>query len=67
MAILGPEGGFSHSEIAVAQQAGFIPTTLGPRILRAETAAIAAGSILQYRFGDMKQDVPNQNRIANQL
>ncbi len=57
IAILGPEGGFSPSEIAMVQQAGFIPATLGPRILRAETAAIAAGSILQYRFGDMKQNL----------
>ena len=63
MAILGPEGGFGDSEIAMAKQMGFIPATLGPRILRSETAAIAAGSILQYRFGDMN---PNQNSIANQ-
>lgn len=64
MAILGPEGGFSHAEIAMAKQAKFIPVTLGTRILRSETAAIAAASILQYRFGDMN---PSQNSIANQV
>ena len=64
IAILGPEGGFSHAEIAMAKQAGFTPATLGNRILRSETAAIATGSILQYRFGDMN---PSQNSIANQV
>lgn len=55
IAISGPEGGFSNSEIDIAQNAGFIPVTLGPRILRAETAAVAAATVLQYCFGDMKQ------------
>lgn len=53
IAISGPEGGFSNSEIDIAQKAGFMPVTLGPRILRAETAAIAAATVLQYCFGDM--------------
>jgi 16S rRNA (uracil1498-N3)-methyltransferase len=38
----GPEGGLSPSEDAQARVAGFIPVTLGPRVLRAETAALAA-------------------------
>ena len=38
----GPEGGLSPSEDAQARTAGFIPVTLGPRVLRAETAAMAA-------------------------
>ncbi len=38
----GPEGGLSASEDALARAAGFLPVTLGPRVLRAETAALAA-------------------------
>lgn len=38
----GPEGGLSPSEDAQARAAGFVPVTLGPRVLRAETAALAA-------------------------
>jgi 16S rRNA (uracil1498-N3)-methyltransferase len=38
----GPEGGLSASEEDAALAAGFKPTTLGPRVLRAETAALAA-------------------------
>lgn len=42
---IGPEGGFSEREIAVAERHGAIPVTLGPRILRAETAAIVASAL----------------------
>ena len=52
-AMFGPEGGFSCREIEKAKACGFITSTLGPRILRAETATIAACTILQYLFGDM--------------
>lgn len=38
----GPEGGFSAAEEAAAAQCGFAPVTLGPRVLRAETAALTA-------------------------
>lgn len=38
----GPEGGLSHGEDQLARAAGFVPVTLGPRVLRAETAALAA-------------------------
>jgi len=54
IALMGPEGGFSESEVKMAQDAGFAAVTLGPRILRAETATIAASVILQYCFGDMR-------------
>lgn len=50
---IGPEGGFSTEDIAVAEEAGFIAVSLGPRILRAETAAIAALAIIQYEAGDL--------------
>ena len=43
---IGPEGGFSDQEIAIAQQAGWLRFDLGTRILRIETAAIAAAAIL---------------------
>ncbi|RPJ00584.1 MAG: 16S rRNA (uracil(1498)-N(3))-methyltransferase, partial [Chloroflexi bacterium] len=48
--IIGPEGGFSDEEIELAGQYGVIPVTLGPRILRAETAAIAAAMLVLYEL-----------------
>ncbi|MCG6973887.1 MAG: 16S rRNA (uracil(1498)-N(3))-methyltransferase [Desulfobacterales bacterium] len=54
-ALIGPEGGFTRREIEVAKDYGFIAASLGPRILRAETAAVAASVLLQYLFGDMNQ------------
>lgn len=51
--VIGPEGGLSDSENEYAVSKGFIPIKLGPRILRTETAAIAAISILQYLMGDL--------------
>ncbi|MFX1555429.1 MAG: RsmE family RNA methyltransferase, partial [Promethearchaeota archaeon] len=51
--IIGPEGGFSKTEIAVAEKAGFIPVSLGHNILRAETAAITLAAIFQYEWGDL--------------
>ncbi|WP_221795841.1 16S rRNA (uracil(1498)-N(3))-methyltransferase [Oceanobacter mangrovi] len=50
--LVGPEGGFTEVEVAQAQQAGFNGLILGPRILRTETAALAAVSVLQYVWGD---------------
>jgi len=51
--LLGPEGGFTLKEVENAKASGFITASLGPRILRAETATIAACTLLQYLFGDM--------------
>ncbi len=45
---IGPEGGFAFSEIEAAESHGFIRATLGKRILRAETAAIAAVTLVQF-------------------
>lgn len=53
MVLIGPEGGFSAAEAASARAAGFLPVGLGRRILRAETAAIAAIALLQYIFDDL--------------
>ena len=51
--VIGPEGGFSQGEIEAGKGAGFIPVTLGRRILRAETASLCFLSILQYEQGDI--------------
>lgn len=53
--MLGPEGGFSQNEIDLAKSAGFVSASLGPRILRAETAALASCVLIQYLYGDMGQ------------
>ncbi len=50
--LVGPEGGLSEAEITAAQGAGFAPLTLGPRVLRTETAPIVALSALQVLWGD---------------
>ncbi len=51
--LIGPEGGFSQGEIEEARRAGVVPVSLGPRILRTETAAITALSIVLYELGDL--------------
>jgi 16S rRNA (uracil1498-N3)-methyltransferase len=48
--IVGPEGGWSQRELEEAQNTGFTPTSLGPLILRAETAALTAVAIIQSRL-----------------
>jgi 16S rRNA (uracil1498-N3)-methyltransferase len=53
IAIVGPEGGLTTAEVAACEAAGASRVSLGPRVLRAETAAIAAVALLQARFGDM--------------
>ncbi len=50
---IGPEGGWRDEELAQADANGFLPVTLGARILRAETAALSAVSILQSRLGEL--------------
>ena len=51
--LIGPEGGFSEREYEDAGVAGFKPVSLGPRILRTETAAVAALSVAQSLWGDL--------------
>jgi len=51
--LIGPEGGLSEAEIDAAQRQSFAPLRLGPRVLRTETAPLAALSILQFVFGDL--------------
>lgn len=49
---VGPEGGFAAAEVELARTHGFVPISLGQRILRAETAAVAATALAQHRWGD---------------
>lgn len=50
--LIGPEGGFSEDEVGEAERAGFMRAGLGSRILRVETAAVAALSMTIYHFGE---------------
>lgn len=50
--LVGPEGGWNEEETAAAQLAGFAPMALGPRVLRTETAAVAALAAMQALWGD---------------
>ncbi|BBP05901.1 ribosomal RNA small subunit methyltransferase E [Sulfuriferula plumbiphila] len=51
--LAGPEGGFAADEYSAALTAGFIPIRLGPRVLRTETAALAALAAMQTLWGDL--------------
>lgn len=51
--LIGPEGGFAPSEVALCKAAGAKAVTMGPRILRTETAALAAVSVVMYQNGDL--------------
>ena len=51
--LVGSEGGLSPEEISMAKDAGFISISLGSRILRTETAGLAALAIIQYLWGDL--------------
>ena len=51
--LVGPEGGFTPEEVAVAEGAGAHLVSLGPRILRAESAGLTAVALCQFLFGDL--------------
>lgn len=51
--VVGPEGGLSEAEVGALQAQGFLPWQIGPRVLRTETAPVAALAQLQARFGDL--------------
>ena len=51
--LIGPEGGLTDQEVDFAVTKKFIPTQLGPRVLRTETAALAMLAMLQYQAGDL--------------
>lgn len=52
-AVVGPEGGLTDAEVRTCEEAGARRAALGPRVLRAETAAIVAVALLQARYGDL--------------
>lgn len=51
--MIGPEGGLTADEIAQAEKEGFLPVALGPRVLRTETAPVAALALCQWLWGDI--------------
>jgi 16S rRNA (uracil1498-N3)-methyltransferase len=53
--VVGPEGGFADEEARHARERGFRLAALGPRILRAETAAVAACTLVQHLYGDLRR------------
>lgn len=52
--LTGPEGGFTKAEACLAVEQGFASILIGPRILRAETAAIAMLAAMQWQYGDLR-------------
>jgi 16S rRNA (uracil1498-N3)-methyltransferase len=60
---IGPEGGFSEKEVEIAKSGGLLVTSLGTRILRAETAAIAALAIIQHILGDLGNDLSGRQYL----
>lgn len=50
--MVGPEGGLTETEIAAARDSGFLPAAMGPRVLRTETAPVAAITLCQWLWGD---------------
>jgi 16S rRNA (uracil1498-N3)-methyltransferase len=52
--LIGPEGGLQDEELVATEKAGFMPVRLGPRVLRTETAAVVALSVLQALWGDLR-------------
>ncbi len=51
---IGPEGGFTRGELTEGSRYGAVPVTLGPRVLRAETAGLVAAAAILYELGDME-------------
>jgi 16S rRNA (uracil1498-N3)-methyltransferase len=62
---IGPEGGFAPEELDAFRLSGFSRLGLGPRVLRTETAAIAAIAVLQARFGDMSAVSDDASRATD--
>ncbi len=55
--LVGAEGGLAPEEIVMARLAGFLSLRLGPRILRTETAGLAALAAIQFLWGDLKEEM----------
>jgi len=53
LALVGPEGGFTTEEVNLAKEKGFTVCHMGPRLLKSDTAGVAALTLIQHRFGDL--------------
>jgi 16S rRNA (uracil1498-N3)-methyltransferase len=53
--LIGPEGGFTDDEIKLACENGAVAISLGPRVLRTETAAMVASALVLYELGQMEK------------
>jgi 16S rRNA (uracil1498-N3)-methyltransferase len=51
--LIGPEGGFEDSEVALAREEGWTPVSLGPRVMRSETAGIIAPALVLDALGEL--------------
>jgi len=61
--LIGPEGGFAASELDALDKLAFVmPVSLGPRLLRADTAAVAALACWQAALGDWSDTTPGSRR-----
>ena len=58
LACIGPEGGFPPEEVRKAREKNFLPVSLGPRVLRSETAALTLVTLLQFIWGDLSDPLP---------
>jgi 16S rRNA (uracil1498-N3)-methyltransferase len=63
MAVIGPEGGFTPEEIVAARACGYTTVSLGPRILKVDTATLAVSTMLQYGYGDMRHPKPSDSAL----
>jgi 16S rRNA (uracil1498-N3)-methyltransferase len=63
--LIGPEGGFSDEELCLADEKGYVSLSLGPRILRSETAAVTSIALLQFLWGDMGETGKEQTNKSN--
>ncbi|MFY9556025.1 MAG: 16S rRNA (uracil(1498)-N(3))-methyltransferase [Blastocatellia bacterium] len=59
-ALIGPEGGWSDEELTLLSEAGCKSVSLGPRVLRTETAAVAAITLIQHTIGDISRRASSQ-------
>ena len=65
VAMVGPEGGWSDEELMILDERGVRAVTLGPRVLRAETAAVVAVTLIQHILGDLSSEkIRARNRIV---
>lgn len=64
--LIGPEGGLTAAEIEQARKRGFHPLALGPRVMRTETAPVAAAAVLQYLWGDWSQEISHSTIFPNE-